>query len=56
MNSPDPIPPTIAWREGQVELIDQRRLPAELVILNCTTVEELCEAISTLAKIGRAHV
>ena len=49
MNSPDPIPPTIAWREDRVELIDQRRLPAELVILDCTTVEELCEAISTLA-------
>ena len=45
----EPIPPTIEWREGSVRLIDQRRLPEELVTLECSTVEELCDAISTLA-------
>ena len=45
----EPIPPTIEWREGSVRLIDQRRLPEELVMLECSTVEELCDAISTLA-------
>ncbi len=45
----DPIPPTIAWRDGRVVLIDQRRLPGELVLLEAATVAELCAAIETLA-------
>jgi methylthioribose-1-phosphate isomerase len=45
----DPIPPTIAWRDGRVVLIDQRRLPGELVLLEAATVGELCHAIETLA-------
>ena len=45
----DPIPRTIEWLGGAVRLIDQRRLPEELVLLECRTVDELCEAISTLA-------
>ena len=45
----DPIPPTIAWREGRVVMIDQRRLPGELVLLEAATVAELCHAIETLA-------
>ena len=49
---PDPIPPTIEWHDGVVRLIDQRRLPEELVIRECRTVGELCEAISTLAVRG----
>jgi methylthioribose-1-phosphate isomerase len=48
----DPIPPTIEWREGAVRLIDQRRLPAELVFLEAHTVSELCDAIATLAVRG----
>ena len=48
----DPIPPTIEWRDGVVRLIDQRRLPEELVLLECRTVDELCDAISTLAVRG----
>jgi methylthioribose-1-phosphate isomerase len=44
-----PLPPTIEWRNGEVRLIDQRRLPGELVFLSATGVEELCEAISSLA-------
>jgi methylthioribose-1-phosphate isomerase len=50
--SADPIPPTIEWADGVVRLVDQRRLPAELVLLECRTVEELCDAIRTLAVRG----
>ncbi len=48
----DPIPPTIAWLDGGVRMIDQRRLPGRLVFLHAVTVEELCEAIRTLAVRG----
>lgn len=48
----DPIPPTIEWHDGTVRLIDQRRLPGELVFLDATTVAELCHAIRTLAVRG----
>ena len=48
----DPIPPTIEWRDGVVRLIDQRRLPGELVFIDCHTVDELCDAISSLAVRG----
>jgi methylthioribose-1-phosphate isomerase len=50
--TPDPIPPTIEWRDGVVRLIDQRRLPGELAFLDCRTVDELCEAITSLAVRG----
>ncbi|MGI8803828.1 MAG: S-methyl-5-thioribose-1-phosphate isomerase [Solirubrobacteraceae bacterium] len=49
MTREDPIPPTIAWRDGRVVLIDQRRLPGELVLLEAATVADLCTAIETLA-------
>ncbi len=45
----DPIPPTIEWRDGRVRMIDQRRLPGELVMLEASTVDELCAAIRDLA-------
>jgi methylthioribose-1-phosphate isomerase len=45
----DPIPPTIEWRDGAVRMIDQRRLPAELVFVDARTVDELCDAITSLA-------
>ena len=48
----DPIPPTIEWRDGRIRLIDQRRLPGELVFLEVGAVDELCDAISTLAVRG----
>jgi methylthioribose-1-phosphate isomerase len=48
----DPIPATIEWRNGAVRLIDQRRLPAELVFVEARTVSELCDAIATLAVRG----
>jgi methylthioribose-1-phosphate isomerase len=42
----------VEWRHGTVRLIDQRRLPEELTFVDAATVEELCEAISTLAVRG----
>ena len=48
----DPLPPTIEWRDGVVRLVDQRRLPGELAFLSAATVDELCEAIATLAVRG----
>jgi methylthioribose-1-phosphate isomerase len=45
----DPIPPTIEWQDGRVRIIDQRRLPGALVFLDIGTVDELCNAITTLA-------
>jgi methylthioribose-1-phosphate isomerase len=50
--SGDPLPPTIEWADGVVRLVDQRRLPGELVLLECLTVDDLCEAIETLAVRG----
>jgi methylthioribose-1-phosphate isomerase len=49
VSAADPIPPTIEWREGLVRLIDQRRLPEELLMLECRSVDELCAAITSLA-------
>jgi methylthioribose-1-phosphate isomerase len=48
----DPIPRTVGWRDGAVRLIDQRALPGELCFLECRSVEELCDAISSLAVRG----
>ena len=45
----DPIPPTIEWRDGCVRMIDQRLLPGRLEFLEARTVEDLCQAIRTLA-------
>ncbi|MER3453044.1 MAG: S-methyl-5-thioribose-1-phosphate isomerase, partial [Acidimicrobiia bacterium] len=38
--------------DGAVVLVDQRRLPGELVFLTCRTVAELCGAIRSLAVRG----
>ena len=46
------IPLTIEWTGEAVRLIDQRRLPGELAFLECGTVDQLCEAIVTLAVRG----
>lgn len=48
----DVLPPTIEWRGDRVRLIDQRRLPDELVFVECRSVDELCEAIRTMAVRG----
>lgn len=44
--------PTIAWRDGALELIDQTRLPAELVSLRLATVPDVIDAIKRLAVRG----
>jgi methylthioribose-1-phosphate isomerase len=46
---------TLRWVgdvDGFLELIDQRRLPAELVMLQCRDIEQVFEAIQTLAVRG----
>ena len=48
----DPIPPTIEWRRGRVRLIDQRALPGELRFVECAAVDELCDAITSMAVRG----
>ena len=48
----DPIPPTIEWRDDRVVMIDQRRLPGSLERLSLTSVEEVCDAIRSLAVRG----
>jgi methylthioribose-1-phosphate isomerase len=46
------IPPPIAWRDGALHLLDQRRLPAEEAWLRCDEPEQVAEAIRTLAVRG----
>lgn len=46
-----PIVP-VAWRGDAVTILDQRALPHREVVLECRTVEEVCEAIRTLAVRG----
>jgi methylthioribose-1-phosphate isomerase len=46
------IPLTIEWLGDRVRLIDQRRLPGELVMVEARRVDELCELIRTLAVRG----
>jgi methylthioribose-1-phosphate isomerase len=45
----DPIPRTISWRGGKVRVLDQRALPARVRYLDCASVVQLCDAISSLA-------
>lgn len=39
---------TVAYRDGALELLDQTRLPGEVVVLRITDLEVLCEAIRSL--------
>src|SRR5215211_4538404 len=43
---------TIDWVDGEIRLIDQTRLPDELVVLRVTTVDGLVDAIARLAVRG----
>ena len=52
MTDAEPFPPTIAWVDDHVVLIDQRRLPGELVMVEARTVAELCALIESLAVRG----
>jgi methylthioribose-1-phosphate isomerase len=40
--------PTIVFKKGAVEIIDQTLLPSEYKVLRLTNLEELCEAIAAL--------
>ncbi|MBI2704232.1 MAG: S-methyl-5-thioribose-1-phosphate isomerase [Actinobacteria bacterium] len=46
------MPPTIEWVGDRIRLIDQRRLPGELTVIDVTSVGQLCDLISTLAVRG----
>jgi len=46
------IPPTIEWAGDRIRLIDQRRLPGELVMIDALSVDDLCELIVTMAVRG----
>ncbi len=40
--------PTIAWEDGAVVMIDQRKLPATEVYVRCKTAPEVARAIKTM--------
>ncbi|MHC4644244.1 MAG: S-methyl-5-thioribose-1-phosphate isomerase [Planctomycetota bacterium] len=46
---------TLSWvggTDGFLELVDQRKLPTEFVKLQCRSIEQVCDAINTLAVRG----
>jgi methylthioribose-1-phosphate isomerase len=43
------VVPTVAWEDGVVVMIDQRRLPAELAFLRCRDHREVAAAIRDMA-------
>ena len=45
MNPPD----VLAWRDGRIAALDQTALPHQVRVLDIGTVDELVEAITTLA-------
>ena len=52
MNDPALPPSAVQWQDGRLRLLDQRRLPGEVVYLDIRTVEAAHEAIRTLAVRG----
>ncbi|GAA3797013.1 methylthioribose-1-phosphate isomerase [Cellulomonas soli] len=46
------LPPSVEWTGDAVRVIDQRRLPGELVLRDLRTVEDVVDAIATLAVRG----
>jgi methylthioribose-1-phosphate isomerase len=40
--------PTIEWRDTEVVMIDQRKLPGEEVYVHCKTAPEVARAIKTM--------
>jgi S-methyl-5-thioribose-1-phosphate isomerase len=47
---------SIAWCDGAIVAIDQRKLPGSYVVMRLTTVDEVIEAIATLAIRGAPAV
>src|SRR5207248_1923300 len=48
MDTPD----VLAWRDGYIEVLDQTALPHQVRVLRITTVDQLVDAITTLAVRG----
>jgi methylthioribose-1-phosphate isomerase len=48
MDTPD----VLTWRDGHIEALDQTVLPHQVRVLRITTVDQLIEAITTLAVRG----
>lgn len=48
----DPVPRTVSWRRGRVRILDQRTLPHRVCWLDCSSVGEVCDAITSLAVRG----
>ena len=46
------LPRSLHWTGEHLELLDQRRLPREVVLLRLQTWEEVVEAISSMAVRG----
>jgi S-methyl-5-thioribose-1-phosphate isomerase len=46
------IPDVLAWRDGYIEALDQTVLPHQVRVLRITTVDQLINAITTLAVRG----
>src|ERR1700761_2476915 len=42
----------LAWRDGQIEALDQTALPHQVRVMRIATVDQLVEAITTLAVRG----
>ncbi len=52
MSSEAPAVETLRWRDGRLELIDQRLLPARLEYVSCTNATEVAEAIRSMVVRG----
>lgn len=46
------LPPSVAWADGAIRIIDQRLLPGELRVVDLASLEQVIDAISTLAVRG----
>ncbi len=47
-NLPEGLPAAVAWRDGQVRLLDQSRLPEAVVFIESADVDEIADAIRTM--------
>lgn len=47
-----PLMPTLHWKDGALVLIDQRKLPAEELYVECRTVEDVARAIENMTVRG----
>ncbi|MGC8933240.1 MAG: S-methyl-5-thioribose-1-phosphate isomerase [Candidatus Methanodesulfokora sp.] len=46
------LPKTVNWVDGKLILVDQRRLPDELVFIECNSVDSVADAIRSMAVRG----